>query len=113
MSQPQSLAYAGKTPWQSIGNPLPPGQSIDTWTRSAGIGLVPLLHTRALQGRGQRHARRDHSTTSSALPQCREGGAVAERGDGVGQLRAAGTQRSPTRQRVVRARRTAKGTGAG
>jgi phage/plasmid-like protein (TIGR03299 family) len=35
--QLQSLAYVGTAPWHSLGNPLPPRQSIDSWTRSAGM----------------------------------------------------------------------------
>jgi len=39
--QLQSLAYVSKTasdvPWHGLGKPLPPRQSIDTWTQSAGM----------------------------------------------------------------------------
>lgn len=37
MPQSQTLAHASTSPWQSIGNALPPRQSIDTWTRAAGM----------------------------------------------------------------------------
>lgn len=37
MSQPQTIAQTGASPWQSLGSPLPPRQSIDTWTRAAGM----------------------------------------------------------------------------
>lgn len=37
MSQSQTLAHTGTSPWQNLGNPLPPNQSIDHWTRSAGM----------------------------------------------------------------------------
>lgn len=35
--QTQRLAAAGTSPWQNLGNPLPPRESIDTWTRAAGM----------------------------------------------------------------------------
>ncbi|MBV8618868.1 MAG: DUF932 domain-containing protein [Curvibacter sp.] len=33
----QSMAYVGTAPWHSLGNPLPPKQSIDVWAREAGM----------------------------------------------------------------------------
>ena len=37
MPQSQTLAHASTSPWQSIGNALPPRQSIDTRTHAAGM----------------------------------------------------------------------------
>lgn len=37
MSQPKNLTNTDAFPWQSLGNLLPPRQSIDTWTRAAGM----------------------------------------------------------------------------
>ena len=31
------MAYTGQTPWHSLGNALPPQQSIDVWAREAGM----------------------------------------------------------------------------
>lgn len=35
--QLQQMAYTGTTPWHQLGNELPPKQSIETWTREAGM----------------------------------------------------------------------------
>lgn len=37
MPQSQTLTQTEASPWQSLGNALPPRQSIDTWTRVAGM----------------------------------------------------------------------------
>ena len=33
----QSMAYVGQTPWHTLGNQLPPKQSIDVWAQKAGM----------------------------------------------------------------------------
>lgn len=35
--QVQTMAYVGQTPWHSLGNALPPKQSIDVWAKEAGM----------------------------------------------------------------------------
>ena len=35
--QVQTMAYVGETPWHSLGNALPPKQSIDVWAKEAGM----------------------------------------------------------------------------
>lgn len=37
-----AMAYAGATPWHSLGQALTPGASIETWTREAGLGYTVL-----------------------------------------------------------------------
>ena len=37
-----AIAYTGKTPWHGLGQQLTPGQSIDTWTREAGLDYTVL-----------------------------------------------------------------------
>ncbi len=33
----EQMAYVGQTPWHGLGNALPPGQTIETWARQAGM----------------------------------------------------------------------------
>lgn len=33
----ETMAYAGQTPWHNLGSKLPPKQSLDVWTREAGM----------------------------------------------------------------------------
>jgi phage/plasmid-like protein (TIGR03299 family) len=37
-----AIAYAGATPWHGLGQALTPGQSIETWTKEAGLDYTVL-----------------------------------------------------------------------
>lgn len=40
----ETMAYKGDTPWHSLGNPLKAGESIEKWTKAAGIDWKVARH---------------------------------------------------------------------